>query len=102
MLIIKFMKLCSYTQKKKIQFKCTENIGKRVKSEKNQGPLLSSCHWSLSIPPENLWFLMFSGGIERYQWYKMSQSKFYQKQPLYREIIIYEKYSNLSILKPDF
>ena len=34
-----------------------------------------SCYWSHSIPPEYigkaLGFLMFSGGIERDQWYEM-------------------------------
>ena len=39
-------------------------------------PQLTSCRWSLSIPPKNIknpWcFLMFSEGIERYQWHKMS------------------------------
>ena len=38
--------------------------------------LTHSCHWSFSVSPEIIrtpsdFFLIFSGGIERNQWYEM-------------------------------
>ena len=39
-----------------------------------------SCHWSFSIPPENIkktsGFLMMTWGTERAQWHKMSENHF--------------------------